>query len=135
MDVILTDKISLQQQPSLGQKSSRSFHQESVLSPRIRYGIGANQFTSRNISSARPNRAANSITPLQQITSNNETPRAPANQLQLALKNPNLAVVDSNIEKNEDHQLRGAKHQPKISSNSHLPPVFLTDRSQPIKIK
>jgi len=125
------EKATLQSQYQGSHRNSSSLIQDPINSPRIRYGIGMNQISSRNISSAKVNQAAN---PLQSMNNNSLNSKIASNQAHYPA-NSNVIISDTTNDKNEDHNLRGAKHQPKISNHLHLPSVFLSERSQPIKLK
>lgn len=129
MDAILTEKAPTHRL-SIGQKDNSYYAQpESYLSPTNRYGLGGNQMSARNISSARAQRTSAHLAPLLMPV---DTPKRASN-VQPAV---NLSTqAHTNTERSEDLPLKAVKQQPKISNSHHLPSVFSNEKPHSIKIK
>ena len=131
MDVVLTDKSAIPR-VSQGLKDNSYAQQNSYVSPTNKHGISINQSSSRNIASARGHRSAVQLIPLQSLASNIETPRRALNS-PVALKINSIQNVAT--ERAEEQASKGVKHQPRITTNSNLPSVFISEKPHAIKIK
>ena len=131
MDVLLSEKTPIQRM-SIGIKDTSYSQQEPFVSPTNRYGLGMNQISARNVTSARNQRASAHLAPLHILANNIETPKRLANA-QVAVNNS--ANPGANVDRSEDLPLKALKHQPKISNSPYLPSVFSNEKPNSIKIK